>query len=387
MGFEDNTTFMVVSRDWQGVPLTKKGATTAGVTTLETSKLTIKIDQSGYTPPAPPPPPPHFPQPMCTAHVGYDLSSAARVPSCPESAGSCLPAGATQQQCCDGCTKDTACKAWIYDPKAKSCWLMTGGSLRAAQDRVSGGTHLLPPGSGSGPKPTHIKVTVTSKSLGTTVFETDDLDSVSQNLNWPSPHNATVYAIKDYPRFYTPPWGPTPIPEGVTVDPALEDTNGYDFRNDQTGDTYLFVIDSTLDAWHASRAEFVKLAGPTPVLPDFAFGTWFTWWDTYTETQAKSEVTRWQDDKLPIDVWALDMNWRNSKTAHGKNFIPCANTGLPGPDDNCTSQDHYYDYPDCDAFPGFCGGDSGTDGTEWFDWLKGQGLRTCAKNALFEQLF
>ena len=34
MGFEDNTTFMVVSRDWQGVPLTKKGATTAGVTTI-----------------------------------------------------------------------------------------------------------------------------------------------------------------------------------------------------------------------------------------------------------------------------------------------------------------------------------------------------------------
>ena len=69
-------------------------------------------------------------------------------------------------------------------------------------------------------------------------------------------------------------------------------------------------------------------------------------------------------------------NWRNSKTAHGKNFVPCKNTGLPGPDDSCTSQDHYYDYPDCDAFPDFCGGASGTDGTGWFDWLKSQGLRT-----------
>ena len=114
----------------------------------------------------------------------------------------------------------------------------------------------------------------------------------------------------------------------------------------------------------ASRAEFVKLAGPTPVLPDFAFGTWFTWWDTYTETQAKSEVMRWKDDSLPIDVWALDMNWRNSKTAHGKDFVPCPNTGLPGPNDNCSSQDHFYDYPDCDAFPDFCKtpGDGG-DGT------------------------
>ena len=80
---------------------------------------------------------------------------------------------------------------------------------------------------------------------------------------------------------------------------------------------------------------------------------------------------RWKTDKLPIDVWALDMNWRNSKTAHGDDFIPCRNTGLPGPDDNCTSQDHYYDFPDCTRFPDFCGA-----GTGWFDWLKGQGLRT-----------
>ena len=59
------------------------------------------------------------------------------------------------------------------------------------------------------------------------------------------------------------------------VDPALAQTNGYDFRNDQTGDTYLFIMmEGGLDAWQHSRQEFVDLAGPTPVLPDFAFGTW-----------------------------------------------------------------------------------------------------------------
>ena len=62
-------------------------------------------------------------------------------------------------------------------------------------------------------------------------------------------------------------------------------------------------------------------------------------------------MTRWHEDNLPIDVWALDMNWRNSKTAHGNDFVPCKNTGLPGPNDNCTSQDHYYDYPDSTRFP------------------------------------
>lgn len=50
MGFEDNTTFMVVSRDWTGVPLTK-GPSTGGVTTVSTSKVSITIDQSKYTPP------------------------------------------------------------------------------------------------------------------------------------------------------------------------------------------------------------------------------------------------------------------------------------------------------------------------------------------------
>lgn len=159
MGFEDNTTFMVVSRDWAGVPLTK-GATTAGVTTLSTSKVTITIDQSKYVPPAPPGPPPG-PTPMCTAHAGYDLASAARIPSCPESAGSCLPAGATQARCCAACTKEPTCKAWIYATKGNACWLMTGGSLIPANGRTSGGLHLAPPAPA---KLTHIKVTVAAKA-------------------------------------------------------------------------------------------------------------------------------------------------------------------------------------------------------------------------------
>ena len=155
--------------------------------------------------------------------------------------------------------------------------MASADSLFPHANRVSGG-HFS--GGPSGPKPTKIKVTVevTDQDYqGTTVlWEIDDLDSVSQDLNWPAPLQSgdkpQAYAIKDYPRFYTPPWGPTPIPEGVTVDPALKETNGYDFRNDQTGDTYLFVIGTTTDEWHASRTEFVKLTGPTPVLRECSNG-------------------------------------------------------------------------------------------------------------------
>ena len=43
------------------------------------------------------------------------------------------------------------------------------------------------------------------------------------------------------------------------------ETNGYDFGNNQDGDTYVFLLGPTIASWHASRSEFVMLAGPTPV--------------------------------------------------------------------------------------------------------------------------
>jgi hypothetical protein len=36
----------------------------------------------------------------------------------------------------------------------------------------------------------------------------------------------------------------------------------------------------------------VVVAGPTPVLPDWAFGTWFTYWYSYTEAEAKDGMNR-----------------------------------------------------------------------------------------------
>ena len=93
------------------------------------------------------------------------------------------------------------------------------------------------------------------------------------------------------------------------------------------------------------------------VLPDFAFGTWFTWWHQYTEDEAKGEVTKWSDLKLPLDVWGLDMNWRNSDNGHSSVYTK--------------GQDHYYTYPNTDLLP-----DLADPGTAWFDWLKTQKVCT-----------
>jgi len=46
---------------------------------------------------------------------------------------------------------------------------------------------------------------------------------------------------------------------------------------------------------------------------DYAFGTWFTWWHPFSMEDGKSNVTAWSTNKLPINVWALDMNWRHTE--------------------------------------------------------------------------
>jgi len=46
----------------------------------------------------------------------------------------------------------------------------------------------------------------------------------------------------------------------------------------------------------------VALAGSCPLLPDYAWGTWFTYWHSYTEAEVKDDVARWESGRLPLDV-------------------------------------------------------------------------------------
>jgi hypothetical protein len=118
-------------------------------------------------------------------------------------------------------------------------------------------------------------------------------------LRWPAPFVAKAYAIEDNPRFAPPLWAPAPAPAGA----ALQTTSGYDFRNLVKGDVYVFLLGSSLDEWWDSRAEFLRLTGPTPLLPDYAYGTWFTQWHQYTELEVKAEIGRWNAGNFPLDIW------------------------------------------------------------------------------------
>ena len=207
--FEDRTTFTVVARDsFAGIPILS--TKTAGDETTVTTASYIVTVTGDSSPPSP--------ASMCaSAQNGKDLVRASRIATCPEREASCLAPGASQQDCCGNCTSGVGCIAWIYDPKGKSCWLMaSSGGTRHANDRIVGGQVGGDPGTG-------IAAMVMSADGKTVLWNVTDLGSVDQNVNWPAPGESAppAYALKDYPRFHAPPWGPTPLPpDAEKIDPG-----------------------------------------------------------------------------------------------------------------------------------------------------------------------
>eukprot|EP00928_Gymnodinium_smaydae_P043647 TRINITY_DN29202_c0_g1_i1.p1 TRINITY_DN29202_c0_g1~~TRINITY_DN29202_c0_g1_i1.p1 ORF type:complete len:834 (+),score=80.47 TRINITY_DN29202_c0_g1_i1:47-2548(+) len=315
IGFEDRTTFTVTNRKFEGVPI-KVGQNSSEGTTLTTPHYEILIRHaSGIA--------------KFTTHENTDVNNARRSPSYPSGAKV-----SSVEECSELCRKDDSCTAWVYDTAGKLCYpLVAYESTKIASNREFGGTSAGP----------SFKVISTA---GATLYDTQlDENAMKHLLHWPAPLTAESYALMDHPRFFVPEWGTVPIPDGAKVDPALNQTNGYDFRNNVVGDTYVFLLGSDLPGWTRSRSEFLQLSGECPLLPDYAYGTWFTYWHAYTEAEAKDDIKHWEDLKLPLDIWGLDMNWRET--------------------DN--HKDRFYDHPATKLFPNF---------TEFFVFLKEHKLRT-----------
>ena len=320
-GFEDRKTFSIAGREFPGVPLHQ-----VDNMTVESDTFVVRLRDVP-------------PLPTCTTPFDKtDVTAAARSSKFKDGAHT-----ATVGACCALCDTDTTCTSWVYEAGASgtNCWPLAsfGALTTGVGDRQFGcASHAACPLSA-------VSFTVESKD-GTKLYDSTSQTVVASNLlHWPSPLSTPAYALVDFPRFTVPPWGPGPIPANATVEPALLPTHGYDFRNNLRGDTYVFLLGSDLPGWSAARADALALTGPCPRLPDFAFGTWFTWWHSYSESEAKDDLSHWESLKLPIDVWALDMNWRN--TSH--------------------EQDHYYNHPNTALFSDF---------DEWFAFLKGKKLRT-----------
>mmetsp|Transcript_79763 Transcript_79763/g.247379 ORF Transcript_79763/g.247379 Transcript_79763/m.247379 type:complete len:866 (-) Transcript_79763:12-2609(-) len=322
-GFEDRTTFMVANRSFPGIPITKVDSAD-GTVTLRTASYTVLLHNNTGG------------RPTCDRpRTQTDVTSADRT--------SKYPAGAKvadRAACCALCDADPECFGWVLAPGSNRCW-----PLRSFGPTVRAGGREVGCGSRGGCGLDATPAFRVSDAAGNVIYDSAAGGPAGNLLHWPEPLQAKGYAIADFPRFFAPEWGVAPIPRDAHVDPALLPTHGYDFRNNVNGDTYVFLLGDDLAGWSAARQEFLRLSGPVPLLPDYAYGTWFTWWHSYTEAEAKKDIARWESDKLPIDVWALDMNWR--RTDHEMN--------------------RYYSYPNTDLFPNF---------TEWFGFLKAHRLRT-----------
>ena len=331
-GFEDRTTFMVVDRDMsKGLDITQKS--TSDGTLLTTSHYSVLLK-------------PKSPAPTCAAPSESkdvtDLGNGIRSDKYPDGL-----AAADRDACCAACEGDDSCIAWIHEEAtaldSANCWpLKTFSGLKESSNRAFGCSAKRAARCASIASPLNFTV---SDAAGALLYDSAAAAPAGTPplnlLYWPSPMSAKAYALADFPRFFAPPWGAAPAPAGS----AYAETNGYDFSNNVAGDTYVFALGSTLDDYATARKAFVDLVGGTPLLPDFAYGTWFTWWHSYTEAEARGDIARWANGSLPIDVWALDMNWRN--TAY--------------------HQDWYYNHPNTNLFEDF---------TEWFAFLKEQRLRT-----------
>lgn len=362
-GFENRSTFNVVGRDgFSGLPIRVLNSSAAAGTWLATAAYLVHLPPSSGGEPSD----------QCKPMADTDAVRGTRHPKFPNGTSA-----ADAAACCALCMPEADCVGWTYHPKGKgqgeggaqrseiNCWpFLAVEGTQQKSNRIFGYMH------GGGPSMTQAFITTPSGQLLWNGTNLGNASRVPSNmLHWPSPMGGPrAYAFEDAPRFTVPAWGPTPIPAGVKLPPELQATNGYDFGNDVAGDTYVFLLGDSLDAWWQSRGELLQLTGPTPLLPDFAFGIWYTWYIMYTEQRAKDEIGNWTRIKLPLDVWALDMNWRHTgvnDTAGSVAYCRSQANNDPG------CRDHFYHYENLDLMPGL-----DPAGNEWFRFLKQQQLRT-----------
>eukprot|EP00928_Gymnodinium_smaydae_P034068 TRINITY_DN24225_c0_g1_i1.p1 TRINITY_DN24225_c0_g1~~TRINITY_DN24225_c0_g1_i1.p1 ORF type:complete len:880 (-),score=38.86 TRINITY_DN24225_c0_g1_i1:6-2645(-) len=331
LGFEDRTTFMVVNRDFEGIAILGQKNTSDGIL-IETPYYSVLLRARAMDPLKA-----DCDKPLqATGASGGVHTSAFRDKN--------FEHVASRAQCCDICEHDPGCMAWVFETSTiahqnGTCWpLASLDGTQTYQRRELGyasRAHYLRPD-------------FAIIQQGNIVYDSSlDKRFAAHLLHWPSPLQSEAYALIDRPRFFVPPWGPTPMPPGSHVDKALLGTNGYDFRNMVDGDTYVFLLGTNMKGWLHARQEFVYLTGPTPILPDYAYGIWMTRWKGYAELEVKEEVERFEQDKLPLDVRGLDLDWRNT-------------TG---------DQEHFYDHPSSKFGGNLSSG-------EWFEYLRRKGLRS-----------
>ncbi|MCL3859768.1 glycoside hydrolase family 31 protein [Actinotalea sp. K2] len=90
---------------------------------------------------------------------------------------------------------------------------------------------------------------------------------------------------------------------------------------DSVGRTDLYVFAYGHDHQAALEA-FYAVSGPTPVLPRYALGNWWSRYHRYTTESYTELITRFRDEGIPFSVSVVDMDWHlvDVDPAHGSGW-------------------------------------------------------------------
>ncbi len=64
--------------------------------------------------------------------------------------------------------------------------------------------------------------------------------------------------------------------------------------------------------YQQALADFIKVAGPIPLPPRFAFGAWWSRYWAYADQELDELVRGFREDDVPLDVLVIDMEWHNT---------------------------------------------------------------------------
>ncbi|HKU10238.1 MAG TPA: TIM-barrel domain-containing protein [Sinomonas sp.] len=108
------------------------------------------------------------------------------------------------------------------------------------------------------------------------------------------------------------------------LEPGLMSRYGFAVLDDS--DTLVFDDDGWLDArrpgsgvdlyffgygrdYRACLRDFYRVSGPTPLVPRFTLGNWWSRYHRYTEHEYRGVIERFAAERIPLAVAVLDMDW------------------------------------------------------------------------------
>ena len=163
------------------------------------------------------------------------------------------------------------------------------------------------------PGATTLKDVRVESANGEDLFRSDGTLENSKWLPGPSEH-PEVWSFADAPRVIPAPWGLAPAP----ANSQFPQTSGWDLGNDAP-DVYVFIPGGD---YYQLRRDFLKLTGPTEMIPLYALGAFDSRWYDYTEATALKQIDDYRAHRVPLDVLAVDTGWRRGASS---GYLPNTN--------------------------------------------------------------